>query len=59
MEYKLRASQIAPLFKRDRTTVLYGINTFVNDVEIVPYYMEKYEQVKSKINIPKLYSDNY
>jgi chromosomal replication initiation ATPase DnaA len=59
MEYKLRASQIAPLFKRDRTTVLYGINTFVNDVEIVPYYMEKYEQVKSKIKIPKLYSDNY
>jgi hypothetical protein len=36
--------------------VLYGINTFVNDVEVLPYYMEKYEEVKSKINIPKLYS---
>lgn len=56
MNYKLRASQIAPLFKRDRTTILYGINTFVNDVEVVPYYMEKYEEVKSKIKIPKLHS---
>lgn len=56
MNYKLRASQIAPLFKRDRTTILYGINTFVNDVEVVPYYMEKYEQVKSKIKLPKLYT---
>lgn len=57
MNYKLRASQIAPLFKRDRTTILYGINTFVNDVEVVPYYMEKYEKVKSKIKLPKLYSN--
>lgn len=56
MNYKLRASQIAPLFKRDRTTILYGINTFVNDVEVVPYYMEKYEQVKSKIKLPNLYT---
>lgn len=56
MNYKLRASQIAPLFKRDRTTILYGINTFVNDVEVVPYYMEKYEKVKSKIKLPKLYT---
>lgn len=57
MNYKLRASQIAPLFKRDRTTILYGINTFVNDVEVVPYYMEKYLEVRKKIKIPKLYSD--
>ena len=56
MNYKLRASQIAPLFKRDRTTILYGINTFVNDVEVVPYYMERYEKVKSKIKLPKLYT---
>lgn len=58
MNYKLRASQIAPLFKRDRTTVLYGINTFVTDVELVPYYMEKYHAVLSKINIPQIHSEN-
>ena len=57
MNYKLRASQIAPLFKRDRTTVLYGINTFVNDIDVVPYYMEKYQTVLSRIKLPELYSD--
>lgn len=50
IHFKLRASQIAPLFKRDRTTILHGINTFANDVDVVPYYMEKYEAVLSKID---------
>lgn len=57
MNYKLRASQIAPLFKRDRTTVLYGINTFVNDIDVVPYYMEKYQTVLSRIKLPELHSE--
>lgn len=43
--YKQKASQIAPHFKRDRTTVLHGLNTFVNDIEVIPFYMEKYEKV--------------
>ena len=55
--YKQKSAQIAPYFKRDRTTVLHGINTFANDVEVVPYYMEKYLEVRKKIKIPKLYSD--
>lgn len=57
VHYKQKSAQIAPYFKRDRTTVLYGINTFVNDVEVVPYYMEKYLEVRKKIKVPKLYSD--
>lgn len=57
VHYKQKSAQIAPYFKRDRTTVLHGINTFVNDVEVVPFYMEKYEEVRRKIKIPKLYSD--
>ena len=57
VHYKQKSAQIAPYFKRDRTTVLHGINTFANDVEVVPYYMEKYLQVRKKIKIPKLYSD--
>lgn len=57
MNYKLRASQIAPLFKRDRTTILYGINTFVNDIDVVPYYMEKYQTVLSRIKLPQLHSE--
>jgi chromosomal replication initiation ATPase DnaA len=57
VHYKQKSAQIAPYFKRDRTTVLHGINTFVNDVEVVPYYMEKYLQVRKKIKVPKLYSD--
>jgi chromosomal replication initiation ATPase DnaA len=59
VHYKQKSAQIAPYFKRDRTTVLHGINTFVNDVEVVPYYMEKYLEVRKKIKVPKLYSDNF
>ena len=59
VHYKQKAAQIAPYFNKDRTTVLHGINTFVNDIEVVPYYMEQYQTVRSKIKIPKLYSDNY
>lgn len=43
--YRQRASQIAPHFKRDRTTILHGLNTFLNDIEIIPFYMEKYESI--------------
>ena len=57
VHYRQKSAQIAPYFKRDRTTVLHGINTFANDVEVVPYYMEKYLEVRKKIKIPKLYSD--
>ena len=57
VHYKQKSAQIAPYFKRDRTTVLHGINTFANDVEVVPYYMEKYQAVRKKIKVPKLYSD--
>lgn len=59
VHYKQKAAQIAPYFNKDRTTVLHGINTFVNDVEVVPYYFEQYVKVRSKIKIPKLYSDNF
>ena len=57
VHYKQKAAQIAPYFNKDRTTVLHGINTFANDVEVVPYYMEKYQEVRKKIKVPKLYSD--
>jgi chromosomal replication initiation ATPase DnaA len=59
VHYKQKSAQIAPYFNRDRTTVLHGVNTFVNDVEVVPYYMEQYLDVMSKIKISKLYSENY
>lgn len=59
VHYKQKSAQIAPYFNRDRTTVLHGVNTFVNDVEVVPFYMEQYQEVRSKIKIPKLYSENY
>jgi chromosomal replication initiation ATPase DnaA len=59
VHYKQKSAQIAPYFNRDRTTVLHGVNTFVNDVEVVPYYMEQYIKVRSKIKVPKLYADNY
>ena len=55
---KQKSAQIAPYFNRDRTTVLHGINTFVNDVEVVPYYMEQYVVAKANINIPLIYSQN-
>ena len=59
VHYKQKSAQIAPYFNRDRTTVLHGVNTFVNDLEVVPYYMEQYNEVRNKIKIPKLYSENY
>lgn len=55
--YKQKASQIAPYFKRDRTTVLHGLNTFVNDIEVIPFYMEKYEKVMDTLFEPyQIYS---
>lgn len=50
--YQQRAAQIAPHFKRDRTTILHGIHTFVNDIEVIPFYMEKYDAVMDKIFTP-------
>jgi chromosomal replication initiation ATPase DnaA len=58
VHYKQKSAQIATYFNRDRTTVLHGINTFVNDVEVVPYYMEQYIVAKANINIPLIYSQN-
>ena len=57
VHYKQKSAQIAPYFNRDRTTVLHGINTCLNDLAVVPYYMEKFQAVKSLIKIPKLYSE--
>jgi chromosomal replication initiation ATPase DnaA len=57
VHYKQKSAQIAPYFNRDRTTVLHGINTCLNDLVVVPYYMEKFQAVKSLIKIPKLYSE--
>lgn len=48
-----KASQIAPFFKRDRTTILHGLNTFVNDIEVIPFYMEKYDSVMDSIELPE------
>ncbi len=50
--YKQKAAQIAPHFKRDRTTILHGLNTFVNDIEVIPFYMEKYEKVMDTLFEP-------
>jgi chromosomal replication initiation ATPase DnaA len=43
--YRQRASQIAPYFKRDRTTVLHAVNNFQKDIKYVPFYMERYESI--------------
>ena len=55
--YKQKSAQIAPYFNRDRTTVLYGINTCLNDLAVIPYYMEKLQEVRDSIIIPKLFLD--
>jgi chromosomal replication initiation ATPase DnaA len=59
VHYKQKSAQIAPYFNRDRTTVLHGVNTFVNDLEVVPYYMEQYIVAKANINIPLIYTETY
>jgi chromosomal replication initiation ATPase DnaA len=59
VHYKQKSAQIAPYFNRDRTTVLHGVNTFVNDLEVVPYYMEQYIVAKANINIPLIYTEPY
>ena len=50
--FRQNAAQIAPYFNRDRTTVLHGLNTFVNDIETIPFYMERYEMVMNNITLP-------
>ena len=57
VHYKQKSAQIAPYFKRDRTTVLHGVNTFVNDTEVLPFYMEQYTKARKKIKVPKSYSE--
>ncbi len=43
--YRQRASQIAPYFLRDRTTVLHAVNNFPKDIKYIPFYYERYESV--------------
>jgi chromosomal replication initiation ATPase DnaA len=51
--YRQRASQIAPYFKRDRTTVLHAVNNFQKDIKYVPFYMERYESILETLGEPK------
>jgi len=32
--------------------ILHGLNTFVNDIEVIPFYMEKYEKVMDTLFEP-------
>jgi hypothetical protein len=32
---------------------LHGLNTFVNDIEVIPFYMEKYDSVMDSIELPE------
>jgi chromosomal replication initiation ATPase DnaA len=51
--FRQRASQIAPYFKRDRTTVLHAVNNFQKDLKFVPFYMERYESILKTLDEPK------
>jgi chromosomal replication initiation ATPase DnaA len=53
VHYNQKSAQIAPYFKRDRTTVLHGINTFLNDTETIQAYLENYYKIKRMLKIPK------
>ena len=48
--FKQKASQIAPHFFRDRTTILHGVNSFKKDIKQVPFLQETYEIVMSRIS---------
>jgi chromosomal replication initiation ATPase DnaA len=48
--FKQKASQIAPYFFRDRTTILHAVNSFPKDLEQIPFLMEKYEYVMNLIS---------
>lgn len=48
--FKQKASQIAPYFYRDRTTILHAVNSFPKDLEQIPFLMEKYELVVNLIS---------
>lgn len=43
--YRQKASQIAPYFHRDRTTVLHAVNNFHRDLKYIPFYFERYESI--------------
>ena len=47
--FKQKASQIAPYFHRDRTTILHAVNNFPKDIEQVPFLKETYDYVMSRI----------
>lgn len=50
LTFKQKASQIAPFFNRDRTTILHAVNNFPKDLKQVPFLMEKYELVLNRIS---------
>ena len=47
--FKQRASQIAPFFFRDRTTILHAVNSFTQDIKQIPFLKEKYDYVMNRI----------
>jgi chromosomal replication initiation ATPase DnaA len=47
--FKQKASQIAPFFHRDRTTILHAVNNFPKDIKQVPFIKEKYDYVMMRI----------
>jgi chromosomal replication initiation ATPase DnaA len=47
--FKQKASQIAPYFYRDRTTILHALNNFPKDLKQVPFIKEKYDYVMMRI----------
>jgi len=47
--FKQKASQIAPYFYRDRTTILHALNNFPKDLKQIPFIKEKYDYVMMRI----------
>lgn len=47
--FKQKASQIAPYFFRDRTTILHAVNRFPQDLKQIPFLKEKYDYVMNRI----------
>lgn len=47
--FRQRASQIAPHFFRDRTTILHAVNNFPKDMNQLPYLKDTYEYVLNRL----------
>lgn len=49
--FSMTLKEIGSEFERDHTTIIHGITTFQNDVELIKFYKNQYQQVQQSLGL--------